>query len=508
MTERIVLIGAGSAMFTRGLLADIIGRNQPVELALVDTDPVALEVAERLARKMIDARKAPVTVRASVDRRDVLPGATAVVCTVGVGGRRAWEQDVFIPRKYGIFQPVGDSVMPGGTSRALRMIPPMVEIARDVLESAPDALFFNYGNPMAPVCRAVRKATGANMVGLCHGVNHVGQFLAGVLGVEESRCVYTAAGMNHLTWFTEFRVDGQDAMPRLREIAEKKLEEMPDGFSSRPADALLDTQTELEQITEELREVLDVTPYERDYDRGFELRERRRGLQERLDSLQRQTDRISAPSPETVQPFSWELLLRFGAFPAVLDRHVTEFFPSFFRDGEYYGKVLGIDVYSVEDTIGEGDRIFAEMREQALSPNPLPADFFDRMSGEHEQVIDIIDSIRAGAGRVYSANLPNTGQIPNFPPEAIVESPCVAEAGGLRPLALPPLPSGIAGTLAGRLTWVETAVEAALEGSRDKFIQALVNDGSVDSLETAVALADELLKAQAAYLPQFTMHIR
>jgi len=134
----------------------------------------------------------------------------------------------------------------------------------------------------------------------------------------------------------------------------------------------------------------------------------------------------------------------------------------------------------------------------------LPTDFFDRMSGEHEQVIDIIDSIRTDAGRVYSANLPNQGQVPNFPPDAIVEGPCIADAGGVRPIAQAPLPSGIAGTLAGRLAWVETTVDAALEGSRDKFIQALVNDGSVDSLETAATLADDLLKAQAAYLPQFT----
>jgi alpha-galactosidase len=453
MTERIVLIGAGSAMFTRGLLADILRRNQPVELALVDIDPAALEVAERLARKMIDARKAPVSVRASVHRRDVLAGATAVVCTIGVGGRRAWEQDVFIPRKYGIYQPVGDSVMPGGTSRALRMIPPMVAIARDVLELAPDALFFNYGNPMAPVCRAVRNATGANMVGLCHGVNHVGQFLANTLGVEKARCRYTAVGMNHLTWFTEFRVDGQDALPRLREVAHQKL-------------------CQFETTAPSLRTETGSSPRDE-------------------------------ANPEALHPFSWQLLLLFGAFPAVLDRHVTEFFPTFFRNGDYYGKKLGMDAYSFEGTIAEGDCIFAEMRELALSPDPLPTDFFDRMSGEHEQVIDIIDSIHTDAGRVYSANLPNRGQAPNFPPEAIVESPCVAGASGLRPLALPPLPSGIAGTLAGRLAWVETTVDAALEGSSEKFIQALVNDGSVDSLTTAAALADDLLKAQAAYLPQF-----
>src|SRR5438128_575492 len=224
MKERIVLIGAGSAMFTRGLVADLIRAGVEAELALVDVDPAALEVAAKLAAKMFAARQAPIALSASVDRREVLPRATVVICTVGVGGRRAWERDVVIPRTFGIYVPVGDTVGPGGTSRALRMIPAMVDVARDVLDLAPDALFFNYGNPMAPVCRAVRKATEAPVVGLCHGVFHVGHYLARALGVEPSQLHYTAVGINHLTWFVEARIQGRDAMPRLREVARSRLE--------------------------------------------------------------------------------------------------------------------------------------------------------------------------------------------------------------------------------------------------------------------------------------------
>ena len=446
MRENIVLVGAGSASFTRGLVADLIQRGWPCDLGLIDIDPDALAVAEGLVRKMIAARNAPVTLRASTDRRAILPGATAVICTVGVGGRRAWEQDVFIPRKYGIYQPVGDTVMPGGTSRALRMIPAMVAIAQDVLDLCPAALFFNYGNPMSPVCRAIRKATGANVTGLCHGVFHVAQHIARQLGVPEARLKYTAAGINHLTWFTEVRVDGEDAMPRLQAIAHDKLSN-----SSSPAGV-----------------------------------------------------------PDA---FTWQLVELFGAFPAVLDRHVSEFFPHLFsRQGSYYGRTLGvsdgltttgIDTYSFEGTIAGGDAEFAHMSEMARAPGPLPEDYFARMSGEHEQVLDIIASIRADSGNVYSANLPNRGQVPNLPAEAIVESPAIATGSGLRALILPPLAPGLAGTLATRFQWVETVVEAALTGSRDQFAQALLIDGAVDSIDVARRLADELLAAQAAYLPQF-----
>lgn len=457
MKEKIVLVGAGSAMFTRGLIADIIRQGWEGEIALVDIDPDALNIAEKLARKMIEAKKAPLKLAAATDRRAVLKNATAVVCTVGVGGRRAWERDVFVPRKHGIYQPVGDSVMPGGSSRALRMIPAMVDIAKDVLDLASDALFFNYGNPMGPVCRGVRKATGANMVGLCHGVFGVAKFIADVLGVSDKDIMkYTAVGMNHLTWFTEVRVNGADAMPRLREIAREKLSAGvdPSALGTRFAEA---------------------------------------GTADRGEAL-----------GDVDHPFTWQLLELFGAFPAVLDRHVTEFFAHMFsRKGSYYGKTPGVDAFSVEDTIAHGDKIFDEMREAAFSPEPLPADYFDRISGEHEQVTEIIMSIRQDAGEVYSANLPNTGQLPNLPHQAVVECPAIAGASGLRPIAQPPMDPALAGTLATRFQWVETIVDAALEGSREKFVRALLLDGAVGTVETAYRLADELLEAQAEFLPQF-----
>jgi alpha-galactosidase len=389
---------------------------------------------------MIEASHAPITLRAATDRRDVLRDATAVICTIGVGDRRAWEQDVLVPRKFGIYMPVGDTVGPGGSSRALRMIPPMVAIARDVLDLAPEALFFNYGNPMAPVCRAIRKATGAQVVGLCHGVFWVAHYLAEKLGVPVADLHYSAVGINHLTWFLRVRAKGQDALPRLRMIATQQRQKV--------ADALERGRTSTEDGDSHSRGPLD-------------------------------------------NPFSWELVERFGAFPAVLDRHVTEFFPQFFREGRYYGRTLGVDAFSFEETIDGGDRGYAEMRAEALAPGPLTPDYFERLGGEHEQVLDIIDAIRNERGTVFSANLPNSGQVPNLPPEVIVEAPAIADGEGLRAIAQPALPAAILGTLATRYQWVETIVEAALECSRDKLIQALVLDGAVASMSQASELADE-----------------
>lgn len=128
----------------------------------------------------------------------------------------AWETDVIIPRNYGIYQPVGDSVMPGGILRAMRMIPALVEIARDVKALCPQALFINYSNPMTANCWAIREATGVPVVGLCHGVFHVQQQLARLIGAPPEQVTALAVGLNHLTWFTDLRWHDRDAWPLIR----------------------------------------------------------------------------------------------------------------------------------------------------------------------------------------------------------------------------------------------------------------------------------------------------
>jgi len=214
---KVVLIGAGSAMFTRGLVMEMIQSKRSWKLGLVDIDPEALQVAAGLSHRMVQAVDADIEIEASEDRTDLLPGSDVVVTTVGVGGRRAWEQDVFIPRKYGIFQPVGDTVMAGGISRALRMVPAMVAIAEDVQALCPQAIFINYSNPMSVIVWAVRKATGARVTGLCIGVHEVKNYLAEFIGKPPAEVTCLATGLNHFTWIYDLRWQGQDAWSMVRE---------------------------------------------------------------------------------------------------------------------------------------------------------------------------------------------------------------------------------------------------------------------------------------------------
>jgi alpha-galactosidase len=440
--KKIVLIGAGSAVFTRGLVADLIQAPHlgPWALGLVDVDPEALETAEGLVRRMVEARGADIALQASTDRRDVLPGADVVVTTIGVGGRRAWEADVFIPRKYGIYQPVGDTAMPGGISRALRMIPALVAIARDVHALCPGAWFFNYSNPMTANCWAIREATGVPVVGLCHGTFHVHRQLAAFIGAPPEEVSALYAGLNHMTFIYDLRWNGQDAWPlaraRLRQASDPGVPDPQTAFAAE-------------------------------------------------------------------NPFSWSLFEAYGAYPAANDRHVTEFFPERFPHGSYYGRTLGVDAYSFEGTIASGDRAYAAMRAQALGEVPLDEAVFRRGPGEHEQLVEILRCIWADERRVFAANLPVRGAVPGLPDDAILELPAVSTAGGLRALQLLDYPGVLTAILARKLSAIRLTAEAALQGDPALLREALLADGAVTDPQVAAQLGDELLATHRANLPQF-----
>ena len=425
---KIILIGAGSVKFTQGLLADLIKSSTPWHLGLVDTDPQALETAEGLARRMVQVKQPDISVEASTDRCDLLPGAHVVVTTIGVGGRRAWEADVFIPRKYGVYQPVGDTVMAGGVSRAMRMVPAMVDIARDVLKLCPQALFFNYANPMTVNCWAVRKATGAKIVGLCIGVHGIVENLARIIGAPSAEVTALAAGLNHFTWIYDLRWKGQDAWPMLRD----RLRENP-GVGGK---------------------------------------------------------------------FCEWLFHSYGAFPAVGDGHVMEFFPERFPDGNCFGRPLGREG-NFEGIIERDDATYANMQAQARGEIPLDESVFQRASGEHTRLLEILQSIAEDGRDMYFANLPNLGAVPNLPNEAVLELTTVATSRGLRAIQIPDFPDTLAAPLIRKIAAASLTVDAALTGSRKLFVEALLADGSMNDPSTAEKLADELLMAHKQYLRQF-----
>ncbi|MGE5529735.1 MAG: hypothetical protein ACM3X6_11425 [Patescibacteria group bacterium] len=222
MKKTIVILGVGSTYFTRGIVESLITKGGEWEVRLVDIDPQCLEIAVLLTKRLVELYKAPVTIVGSLERKEVLPGADAVVSTIGVGGRRAWEKDVFIFRQFDINQSTGDTYGAGGVSRALRTIPVMVEVARDIERLCPGAIFINFTNPLTVNVRAVAKATAAKIAGLCYGVTFHEHFLAKFIGVPWREVSCRAIGVNHFTWITEFQHQGRDAWPLVRQKLKEK----------------------------------------------------------------------------------------------------------------------------------------------------------------------------------------------------------------------------------------------------------------------------------------------
>lgn len=217
--SKIVIIGAGSVVFSKGLIADIV-LNRELNgsvIALCDIDPEALDLTTRLAQRMVIEAEADIRIESSTERIDLLPNADYVIQTIAIGGRQAWQKDLDIPMKYGIVQPVGDSVGPGGLSRALRLLPIVVDICHDMEELCPNALLINYSNPNSCVCSAIYQYSSIRGIGLCHGLTGTHKELAKYLNVPYEETSVLAAGINHFNWILNFNVRGQDGLAMLRD---------------------------------------------------------------------------------------------------------------------------------------------------------------------------------------------------------------------------------------------------------------------------------------------------
>ncbi|MCL2433740.1 MAG: alpha-glucosidase/alpha-galactosidase [Clostridia bacterium] len=214
-------IGAGSTVFTVGLVCDILHNPDILpagELRLVDVDPVALEEAYGAVSALIRTSGRDFTVTKHTDFRETLPGLDFIFFTFVTGGYASWKVDIDICMRHGVMHSVGDTIGPGGIIRTLRNVPVVVEIAREMERVCPDAWAINYSNPEGALCLALEKYTKIRTFGLCHGTPGTARELAEhVFGVEPGRITFRAAGINHLTWITQLEIDGRDVYSELGE---------------------------------------------------------------------------------------------------------------------------------------------------------------------------------------------------------------------------------------------------------------------------------------------------
>jgi alpha-galactosidase len=223
----IAFLGAGSVVFTRELLADILSFDElrDVTIALHDIVPERLETAELIARRTADQLGAKPVITASLDRRQALEGADFVINSIQVGMYEATVRDFEIPAKFGLRQTIADTLGVGGIFRALRTFPVLDGIAADMLEICPDAWLLNYTNPMAMnIGYLAATAPKLKAVGLCHSVFWTVHDLCELLGVPLDEVDYSGAGVNHQAWLLRFEHRGESLYPKLDELLEKEPE--------------------------------------------------------------------------------------------------------------------------------------------------------------------------------------------------------------------------------------------------------------------------------------------
>ncbi len=226
---KIVFIGAGSTVFAKNLMGDVLGFPELAEstLTLFDIDQERLKTSEVVAHKVAEALDAKPTIEATTDRKRALDGADYAICMIQVGGYKpATVVDFEIPKKYGLRQTIADTLGIGGIMRGLRTIPVLLDMCRDMEEVCPDVTFLQYVNPMAMNCWAINRATSINTVGLCHSVQGTSEQLAYDIGVPIEDINYICAGINHMAFYLRFERDGENLYPLIHKVLEE--ERVPD----------------------------------------------------------------------------------------------------------------------------------------------------------------------------------------------------------------------------------------------------------------------------------------
>ena len=217
----ITLLGAGSTVFAKNLLGDILSFPELAnsEIRLFDIDPERLKTSEVVANKVAQALGAKPKIITTTDRKKALENADYSIAMFQVGGYKPSTLiDFEIPKKYGLRQTIADTLGIGGIMRGLRTIPVMLDMCRDMEEVAGDITFLNYVNPMAMNCWAMSRATSIKTVGLCHSVQGTAEQLADDIGVDINGINYIAAGINHMAFYLKFEKDGQDLYPAIHKV--------------------------------------------------------------------------------------------------------------------------------------------------------------------------------------------------------------------------------------------------------------------------------------------------
>ncbi len=460
---KIAFIGAGSTVFAKNLMGDILNFPELASstFALMDINEERLRTSEKMAHTVNSLLGTQATIEATTDRRAALDGADYVICMIQVGGYKPGTvTDFEIPKKYGLRQTIGDTMGIGGIMRGLRTIPVLLSIAHDMEAVCPDALFLNYVNPMVMNQWALSRGSSIKTVGLCHSVPHTAHELAKDIGVPIEDINYLVAGINHMAFYLKFenRLTGEDLYPLIRRVVDEGR--VPDWNRVR-----YEMFCRLGYfVTESSEHFSEYVPWFIKHDRPDLIEKYNIPLDEYIARCEAQIIAwdMTEQARETGKPFSESAIREALKGIKLMPRMV---------DGTVHGVMN-----------------------------------FDKVRPSAEYGSLIIHSMETGIQRRIYGNVPNTGIVTNLPEDCIVEVPCLVDHNGIQPTHIGSIPPHLAALMQTNINVQRLTVEAALTGKREHIYHAAMLDPHTAaelSLDQIWSMVDDLIEAHGTLLPEY-----
>ena len=440
---KITIIGAGSTVFMKNIVGDVLHRPalKGATIALMDIDARRLEESAIVAGKIVSTLGVPAKVETHQNQRAALERADFVVVCFQIGGYEPCTvTDFEVPRRYGLRQTIADTLGMGGIMRGLRTVPHLWSICEDMRAVCPGALMLQYVNPMAINTWAIAaKYPDIRSVGLCHSVQGTALELAHDLGIGVDELRYRAAGINHMAFYLNFerrRPDGthEDLYPALK--------------------------------------------------RGY---------------LEGRFPKENIHNPRCPNKVRYEMLLKLGYFVTESSEHFSEYTPYFIKDGRediIERLEIPLDEYPKRciEQIEEWRSQAASFRDAETIP----------VEPSHEYASSIINAKWTGEPAVIYGNVMNNGCIANLPSDAAVEVPCLVDDNGVQPTRVGRLPAHLVSLMRTNVSVQELVVEALLKEDVERIYHAAMMDPHTAAeldLDQIWSLTTDLLAAHGEWVP-------
>lgn len=448
---KIVMIGAGSAQFGLSTLGDIFQSEklQGSHIVLVDINAEALKKVFSLAKDFIEKHALTYTLQATVLREDALVDADVVLISVEVGNRfQVWNDDWSIPQQYGVKQIYGENGGVGGIFHALRIVPVILDICKDIDKYCPRAFVFNYSNPMTAISTTVlRKYPNMNFIGMCHEIASLERYLPAMLNTSFDNLSLRSAGLNHFSVLLEasYKNTGKDAYPDILKLAPPFFEKEP-GYS-------------------------DLLAYTKKH--GI-FPPRTEGNSERFI-----LDSAKSKKSWADRTLFKEILNTYKLLPITTDSHIGEYIP-----------------WASEIADHQGIKDFYSVYQLMLSEYKPAIELI-----LHERIVLILEGMIDDTGYEEPAvNILNNGLIPSLPNWIAVEVPGIVNKSGISGISFPHYPKGFSALLRNYCGVYDLIAEAVINKDRDYVIQAILANPIVDKYANIRDMVDLMIERQSKYL--------